>query len=218
MLPLRDVNPPARTPLVTYALVLVNTAVFAYEASLGTHVERFITDWGMVPATFTPAHLFSSMFLHGGLAHLFGNMWFLSIFGDNVEDRFGRARFLLFYLVCGAVAGLAQWVVDPTSNTPVVGASGAIAGVTGAYLLMFPHAKVRALAPFFFVTEMPAYIFLLFWLLIQVQGGCSSSQGATTGVAFFAHIGGFLAGAVLALGLTRFAPLTQRHDSRNDWV
>ena len=108
--------------------------------------------------------------------------------------------------------------MDPTSTIPVVGASGAIAGVTGAYLLMFPHARVRTLAPFFFVTEMPAYIFLLFWLLMQLQGGCSTLHGAGAGVAFFAHIGGFAAGALLAIGLTRFAPLTGYGDSRNDWL
>ena len=218
MLPLRDVNPPSRRPVVTYAIILLNALVFAHEASLGPAVEDFLQDWGLVPATFRVSRLFSSMFLHGGMAHLLGNMWFLHIFGDNVEDRLGPIRYLGFYLASGCAAGVAQVLVDPSSHAPMVGASGAIAGVTGAYLLMFPHARVRALAPLFFVTEMPAYVFLLFWLLMQIQGGCTSLHNAGPGVAFFAHIGGFAAGAVLAALLTRGGPLTRPGDLPHDWV
>ena len=211
-------NPPSRRPLVTYGLIAVNVLVFVQEASLGNGVEDFLNDWGLVPAHFTAETLFTSMFLHGGVSHLLGNMWFLHVFGDNVEDRLGRLRYLIFYLLSGCAAGVAQYLADPTSQAPMVGASGAIAGVTGAYLLFFPRARVQALGPLLFSVEMPAYVFLLFWLVMQIQGGCSTVHGAGPGVAFFAHIGGFAAGAALALVLTGGAPLTHRAEARNDWI
>lgn len=221
MIPIRDANPPSRTPVVTYALIAANVAVFAHQASLGPQLgERFIRHWGLVPAHFTAEALITSMFVHGGLMHVLGNMWFLHIFGDNVEDRLGRLQYLCFYLACGCAAGLAQTLAGPGSDVPMVGASGAIAGVTGGYLLLFPHARIRTLVPLFVVlysTDLPAYVFLLFWFVVQVQGGCSTLHGAGPGVAFFAHIGGFVAGAFLTVAMAGRRPLTRR-DEREGWV
>jgi membrane associated rhomboid family serine protease len=218
VLPLRDVNKPSRPALVTYALIGVNVLVFAHEMSLGEAGEGFLEAWGVVPARFAPSALFTSMFLHAGVAHLFGNMWFLHIFGDNVEDRLGRWRYLFFYLASGCAAGIAQVMVDPASKVPMVGASGAIAGVTGAYLLMFPHARVHTLAPLFMTVEVPAYLFLLFWFVMQIQGGCSSLASPGPGVAFFAHIGGFVTGAVLTLLLARTVGGREIDTGDRGWV
>jgi membrane associated rhomboid family serine protease len=175
--------------------------VFLYEASLGNRADAFIVHWGLVPRHFGLANLLTSMFLHGGLLHLLGNMLYLYIFGDNVEDRLGHVRYLLFYFLCGFAAGGAQALSSPGSNLPMVGASGAIAGVSGAYFLFFPSARVVTLVPIFFflqVMEVPAVFFLLIWFLWQLMSGVASlGSAAGGGVAFWAHIGGFVAGMVL---------------------
>jgi len=201
MIPLRDTIPSSRVPVVNYAIIAANVVVFLYEASLGNRADAFIVHWGLVPRHFGFANLLTSMFLHGGWLHLLGNMLYLYIFGDNVEDRLGHVRYLLFYLLCGFAAGGAQALSSPGSNLPMVGASGAIAGVSGAYFLFFPSARVVTLVPIFFflqVMEVPAVFFLLIWFLWQLMSGVASlGSAAGGGVAFWAHIGGFVAGMVL---------------------
>ena len=217
MIPLRDDAPSRSWPFVTWALVAANVAVFAHEVRLGPAVEALFGELGLVPARFhaeadpvaRALPVLTSMFLHGGLLHLAGNMLYLHIFGDNVEDRLGHLRFLLFYLVCGAVAGLSQVVLFPASETPMVGASGAIAGVTGAYFVSFPRARVLTAVPVFFYVEIvrvPAVFFLLLWFLIQLAYGALSIgvvEGAAGGVAWWAHVGGFAAGMLLVRPLRR---------------
>jgi membrane associated rhomboid family serine protease len=221
MFPLRDSIPSSRPPVVNVLLIVACAVAFVYELSLGPYLERFLRAYAFVPVRlFNPAVfevnlLFNvrsallSMFLHGGWLHLIGNMWFLWIFGDNVEDVLGHGTYLLFYLCCGGVAALAQAVIAPTSQVPMVGASGAIAGVLGAYLVWFPWARVRTLlflGIFFTVTELPALVFLVLWFVVQFFSGTlalASAGAAVGGVAFFAHIGGFLAGALVALLLRR---------------
>ena len=200
MIPLRDTVPSARVPVVNYALIAANVAVFLYEASLGHRMEPFIYAHGLVPRDFGLVDLLTSMFLHGGLMHLLGNMLYLYIFGDNVEDRLGHGRFLLFYLLCGGAAGAAQAIANPQSTIPMVGASGAIAGVLGAYFLFFPSARVLTLVPifiFFQTFEIPAVFFLFGWFVWQLGFGFATIGARTGGVAFFAHVGGFLAGMFL---------------------
>jgi len=215
MIPLRDTIPSATVPVVTRALITANVVTFLYQSGLGrTAGEAFVRTWGLVPrhvhadhlATLTP--FFTSMFLHGGWMHLIGNMLYLNIFGDNVEDRLGHVRFLALYLVGGLIAGIAQIAFDPHSSVPMVGASGAIAGVTGAYFLFFPHARIVTLVPIFVfiqIVELPAVFFLLVWFLFQLLLGFGSLSAHTTdgGVAFWAHIGGFLAGMALGPLLAR---------------
>ena len=210
MIPLRDINPTRSTPVVTYLLIALNVAIFAFEATLSPLQEkRFVLHYALVPALLGHRHfatLFTSMFLHGGFLHLLFNMWSLFIFGDNIEDRLGKLRYLLFYLVCGLGAALAQFLVDPGSRIPMIGASGAIAGVLAAYLRLFPRARVVTLIPlliFFFVREIPALLFILIWFGLQVLSGVGSlgGAGAQGGVAFFAHIGGFVAGLWLIQAL-----------------
>lgn len=206
MLPLRDINPTRRTPVVTYALIAVNLAVFVYQYLTLSPVENqlFVQRHGVVPF-----HLFSgygpslstpftSMFMHGGLGHLASNMWFLHVFGDNVEDALGHARYLAFYLVSGLVAVLAHGLIEPSSQVPLVGASGAISGVLGAYIVLHPRARIVTWA-FVFIMELSAWFFLLIWFGMQVISGFGTLGGGQTGVAFFAHIGGFVAGVVLVL-------------------
>ena len=206
MLPLGDDNS-ARTsvPLVTYMLVVVNVLVFFMELSGG---QPFIERWAFVPRRFL-AHpggdavtILTSMFMHGGWAHLLGNMLYLWIFGDNVEDRFGPSRFLIFYLVCGVAATFAQMAFNMTSSIPNLGASGAIAGVLGAYLLLFPKGRVNVLMGRG-VVAMPALIVIGFWIVLQFISGVGSiaHTADTGGVAYMAHIGGFLAGLVLTVVL-----------------
>lgn len=225
MIPLRDANPSRRTPWITIAIIAVNTLVFLYEFSLNEPMlRRMVFSMGMVPArvsafatdpeigfgdAFVP--FFSSMFLHGGWLHLIGNMWFLWIFGDNIEDRLGHARFLLFYLLCGVGAGLAHVVFNWGSMVPTVGASGAVAGVLGGYLLLYPHARVLTLVPFFFLLllELPAYLILVYWFVIQLFSGAASigvQSAQTGGVAWWAHVGGFLLGLVLVRAFTGKRP------------
>ncbi len=219
MIPIRD-NVPSRTyPLVNILLIWANFIAFSVELSC-SDLQSFIMQWGLVPARLvqeglTPAVIatfFTSMFLHGGWMHLLGNMWFLYIFGDNVEDRLGHFRYLVFYLLCGLVASLVQIFAGGASEVPLVGASGAIAGVLGGYFLLFPLARVASLVWFFWiidVIEIPAITFLGFWFILQFFSGVASLPLAATsggGVAWWAHIGGFLCG----LFLVRF--LCQRRE------
>ena len=176
--------------------------VFLYELSLGRGVDAFTLYWGLVPAAFSWVTVFTSMFLHGGLLHVGGNMLYLWIFGDNVEDRMGHGRFLVFYLLCGVAAALAQTITAPDSVVPMVGASGAIAGVMGAYFVLYPHSRIVTLIPlfvYFQVIEVPAILFLGIWFVMQFLSGVGSivttaGGGPAGGVAFWAHVAGFVAG------------------------
>jgi membrane associated rhomboid family serine protease len=216
MIPLRDNIPSARPPYVNYAIIFINCLVFLAELATGPRLPGLIAILGFVPGRFLAlpssyglaalpvmvVPLFSSLFLHGGWLHLLGNMWFLHIFGDNVEDFLGAWRFLLFYLLSGVGANLIFLLFSPFSMTPLVGASGAIAGVMGAYFILFPGARVLTLLPiflFFTIIEIPAYFFLGFWFLMQFLFGAFSSvgPGAVAGVAWWAHVGGFLVGVLL---------------------
>lgn len=207
MIPLRDANPTQSTAVVTIALVVINVLVFLVELALQAQgqLNQFIMTWGIIPAELTSnplaeaPTLFSAMFLHGGWAHLLGNMLYLWIFGDNIEDRLGSGRFLVFYLLAGLVATGVQVAINPGSQVPNIGASGAIAGVLGGYLILFPGARILTL--FIRVTtEVPAVIVLGFWFVLQLFYGVASLSTMDLqvgGVAFFAHVGGFVAGMVL---------------------
>ena len=210
MFPIRDHNPSGRTPYVTYALIAANIAIFlAYWFTNQTEyaLNEFFYTWGLVPQFVMSGEnlitLISHMFLHGGWMHLAGNMLFLWIFGDNLEDLMGPVKFLAFYIIAGLAAAALQIAVDPASQAPMVGASGAIAGVLGGYLLMFPRARVDVviiLIIIFKVFPIPAWIVLGLWFGIQVFSG-TTTPSAEGGVAYFAHIGGFVAGLVLCLPL-----------------
>ena len=217
MLPIRDSIPSRTVPVVTKALVLINVFVFLYELSLPEPLlEQAFYLFGIVPARYAhpdwaeevgfPLHdywpFLTHQFLHGGWLHVIGNMWTLWIFGDNVEDRMGHLRFLVFYLLCGAAAGFTQWFVNPHSTLPSVGASGAISGVLGAYFFWFPHARLIVLLPVLFLPfffEVPAFLYLVYWFFIQLFSGAASLVGehGTGGIAWWAHIGGFMAGGLL---------------------
>lgn len=207
MFPIRDHNPSGRTPHVTRMLIGLNVGIFlSYWFGLGSDlaVARFFLAWGVVPARLAAgegyATLLTSMFLHGGWMHLLGNMLFLHVFGDNLEDRLGHGRFLGFYLGAGLAAALAQMAADPGSTVPMVGASGAIAGVLGGYLLLYPRARVDVLFilfVFFKVVPIPAWIVLGVWFALQVLSGATTPTDAG-GVAYWAHVGGFVAGLALA--------------------
>jgi membrane associated rhomboid family serine protease len=209
MIPLRDVVPSRTTPVVTMTIIALNVLVFLYQWSLGARGgQEFVYTWGLIPAEFHLVTMFSSMFLHGGLMHIGGNMLYMWIFGDNVEDQMGRGRFVAFYLACGFVAALTQMFVNTDSMVPMVGASGAIAGVMGAYFVMFPHSRIVTLIPFIFlqVVEVPAMFFLPIWFLMQFFSGVGSigqTEAATGGVAFWAHIGGFVFGVLGGFALRR---------------
>jgi membrane associated rhomboid family serine protease len=198
MIPLRDVIPSRTTPFVTVTLIALNAAVFAWGRWLGAQGnETLLWTYGLVPADLTWLTLLTSMFLHGGWVHILSNLMCLWIFGDNVEDRLGHGRFIFFYLLTGVVAGLAQVWWDPLSEIPLVGASGAIAGVMGAYLVMFPHSRVLVLVFFFFfldIVEIPALLFLGLWFLLQLVSGVGSVDGSGAMIAYWAHIGGFVSG------------------------
>lgn len=218
MIPIRDEIPSRHAPIVTWAIVAVNVLVFGWQLTLSEEsVRQLFYLFGIVPARFTDAAwaarvgfprggasaFVTSLFLHGGLFHLASNMWSLWIFGDNVEDRMGRWRFLLFYLLCGLVAGGLHWWTNPASPLPTVGASGAVAGVLGAYLRWYPGAKVLTLIPVFFYpvfVDLPAIVFLGFWFVSQLFSGLISLglPADVGGVAWWAHIGGFLAGMLLS--------------------
>jgi membrane associated rhomboid family serine protease len=211
-LPLKDDNPTSSFPLVTIGLILTNILVFFYQISMDMEASRrFVFAWGAIPYQIIHGKwlydlspgipirftIFSSMFLHGGFLHLFGNMLYLWIFGNNIEDRLGHFRFLVFYLLCGLVAAMTQVLSIPNSKVPMIGASGAVAGVLGAYLLLFPHARVLTLMFIFFfirLVRLPALIVLGFWFFIQLL---SVSVRSESNVAFFAHIGGFVVGLIL---------------------
>ncbi len=213
MFPLRDRLPSRTTPYVTWLLIAANVLAFLYELAMVEAVgDRFIMAWGMVPARLArdpsgeALTVLTSMFLHGGWLHLGGNMLFLWIFGDNVEDRLGHGRYGLFYLLTGAAAAAAQFFIDPGSRVPVVGASGAIAGVLGAYVLLYPRARVLVAFPilvFIQFFELPAWVVIGEWFVLQLFSGVLSlgPRAASGGVAFFAHIGGFVAGIVLIKAL-----------------
>jgi membrane associated rhomboid family serine protease len=235
VVPLRDDNPTSTTPVVVYALIALNVAVFFYEASIpGGALQQFINTWALVPAELSCSlpgdwlvrvsdlrcplaigsmpdeaewiTLLSSQFLHGGLLHLGGNMLYLWIFGNNIEDRLGAVKFLIFYLACGALAALSQWVIAPASEVPTLGASGAIAGIMGAYIIRFPRAKIMTFIAIF-VVPVPAYLFLGWWFVQQSLSSYASlgmtAETGAGGVAYWAHAGGFVFGVILGplLGL-----------------
>jgi membrane associated rhomboid family serine protease len=216
MIPLRDRNPSGVFPFVTLALILVNAFVFLYEVQLGPAVTSFIKHHALTPAEVTGslrygtvsfsdtvAPFFTSMFLHGGWMHLITNMWFLWIFGDNVEDTLGTVRYILFYFLCGLGAAVTQYALQPESALPMLGASGAIAGVLGAYAVLFPGARIVTLVPIFFflqILELPALLMLGYWFVLQLLSGAVDTMGSMRGgTAWWAHIGGFASGAVLVL-------------------
>lgn len=206
MIPLRDSTPSHHFPLVTVVLIGLNLYIFYFQTTLGAKgMEQFIYTFGLVPSYYNhqvPAvgyiPFLSSMFLHGSWMHVIGNMWILWLFGDNVEDRMGKGKFLLFYLICGVIAGLTHYVVSPTSPVPVVGASGAVAGVMGAYFLMFKKSRVLTFVPPFFLFNLPAWIYLGFWAVSQLYCGTAGLMTSSCQqIAFWAHIGGFAAGMIL---------------------
>jgi membrane associated rhomboid family serine protease len=224
VVPLRDDNPTSITPVVTYGLIGLNIAVFVFQLSLSQPgLDRFFDTWALVPAQLSESFqgalqapvyewitLISSQFLHGGFFHVGGNLLYLWVFGNNIEDQLGHVRFVIFYLGCGALAGLTQWVFDPTSAVPTIGASGAIAGVMGAYILRFPRAQIVTLIPliiFFTTIRIPAVFFLGFWFVQQAIFSVASlgSNGnlGSGGIAYWAHSGGFVFGLILGplLGL-----------------
>ena len=214
MIPLHDDNPTEIAPLFTVGLIVACVAVFLWQLGLGEEAGfHALYSFGLVPAVLfdhvelpealarvpATATLFTSMFMHGGWGHLLGNLLYLWIFGNNIEDRFGHVRFLLFYLLCGVAAALAQALPDTTSQVPMVGASGAISGVLGAYLLLFPRARVLVVIPiglYPYTVRLPALVVLGFWFLLQLISQLASEPGLG-GVAFRAHIGGFVAGMAL---------------------
>lgn len=218
MIPFRDDIPAQRYPVVTVLLILVNIVVFFYQLTLPAGAEAaLIYRYGTVPGELTGAllrfdlpersawlGLLTSMFLHGGWFHLAGNLWYLWIFGDNVEDRMGHFRFFLFYILCGLAASALHIVSDPVGSIPAIGASGAISGVLGAYLVFFPFARILTLVPLFLiwpVIPLPALVVLGFWFVVQILNGVAAfsiSSGGAGGVAWWAHIGGFVAGMLLA--------------------
>ncbi len=213
MLPLADHNPRRTAPFINVALMIGNVLMFFWEISLGASIQPVLQRLAFVPSTFWSSApivssivaMFVSMFLHGGWLHLGGNMLFLWVFGDNIEDRLGHGRYLIFYLASGVAATLAHAAMNPGSGVPSIGASGAIAGVLGAYLILFPKQRITTLIPIFiFITvrEIPAIVLLGFWFVLQLFVGTVSLGGSLHeqgGVAYFAHIGGFLTGMVLVI-------------------
>jgi len=202
VIPLRDIIPSRTTPYITITIIAINVMAWLFELSLPRDVlPVFLQVYGVVPGDFHAPTLISSMFLHGGWSHVIGNMWYLWIFGDNIEDRLGHARFIVFYLLCGITAALGQIVVDPSSTLPTIGASGAIAGVMGAYFVLYPHSRVLTLIPWIFlqVVELPAIVLLGFWFLMQLFSAGAIAVTASThggGVAFAAHVAGFVMGMI----------------------
>ena len=219
MIPFRDNQAGRRLTLINVMLIAANVAVFVYEASLGRAVGSFIYQYAMIPAHLTSAlegsgelapfsssapppleTIITSMFLHGGILHLAGNMLYLFIFGAAVEEAMGHLRFLAFYLVCGIASALAMAAFTPHSTVPVIGASGAIAGVLGAYFVLYPRAKITTVLPIFvfmYFVEIPAIVYLLIWFVAQLYAGLSQNPEVAGGVAWWAHVGGFLVGMLL---------------------
>jgi len=212
MIPLRDTISSKNYPVANTAIIGLNVLVYMIQLAHGGQAEQFVYIYGLVPARYSVPHiaayfstaqqlfsLLSFMFLHGGFWHLLGNMWSLYIFGDNIEDRLGSLRYLLFYLLCGLTSGLTHVLLNLNSNVPTIGASGAIAGVMGAYFMLFPKSRILTLIPILFIPffiEIPAYFFLGFWLLLQFLSAAGSS-GSAGGIAWWAHIGGFISGMIL---------------------
>jgi membrane associated rhomboid family serine protease len=249
MFPLGDYNPTLRLPVVTYGLILVNLAIWLFVQGAGVDEHTLaasICKLGLIPGELThhvaggssvplgettscvvpqrgwtaALTLLTSMFLHGGWLHILGNMWFLRIFGDNVEDSMGRGRYLAFYLLCGLVAAGAQVAVDPRSPVPVIGASGAISGIMGAYLVLFPGARVRTafvIVIFIRIVAVPAWLYLFYWFGLQLLGAVPQLRGvdsaASSGVAVIAHVAGFLAGALLAKPFSNERLLTAQREA-----
>ena len=230
MFPLRDTIPSERPPIVVILLVVVNVAMWILELNQGPGLDAFVTTYGLVPAHFTDIlfsepwrvdqwllPLFTSMFLHGGWMHIIGNMWFLWIFGDNVEGRLGHGQFIVFYLLCGVAAAALQVIMHPSAGIPMVGASGAISGVLGAYMILFPRSRVLTLIPIFifpWLVELPAIFFLGLWFFEQLIAGSLSLGRAevTGGVAWWAHAGGFVCGVLLAIGNRKPRPRRRRSE------
>jgi membrane associated rhomboid family serine protease len=201
VIPLRDVIPSRTTPYITITIIGLNTLAWFYELALPSDLlPLFLQFYGVVPANFQASSLVTSMFLHGSWSHVLGNMWFLWIFGDNVEDRVGHGRFIVFYLLCGFAAAIGQTIMDPDSMLPMIGASGAIAGVMGAYFVLYPRSRVLTLIPliiFWEVVEIPATFLLGFWFLMQLFSAGAiavTANSAGGGVAFMAHVAGFVCG------------------------
>lgn len=229
MFPLRDLNPSRSTPWVTWGIILVCILVFLYQVIQPPVVQHEVLfTYALVPSRLTAMlyegpdagtvlSVFTSMFMHGGLLHIAGNLWYLRVFGDNVEDSFGHVRFGVFYVLCGVAAALTQWAIDPYSGVPMVGASGAIAGVLAAYMVLYPGARVQTLVPvviFLHIVELPAIVLIVLWFVLQFFSGVASLGLPTGGgVAYWAHIGGFIAGLVLAL-LMRHG---RRYDDGDGW-
>ena len=206
MFPISDVIPSRTVPFVTVGLIIANALVFLYMITLpDAMLERFVATYAVVPASFSVPTLFTSQFLHAGWMHIIGNMLYLWIFGDNVEDRLGHFRYLLFYLGAGALAAILQVLFNPFSAVPMLGASGAIAGVMGAYFVLYPQSRVLTavfIIIFFDVIEIPAVFFLGIWFLMQLLSGVGSlgvTNAASGGTAFWAHVGGFVAGVIVGL-------------------
>ena len=216
MIPIRDTIPSRTYPFINILIIIINVLVFLYQLSLGSKLDKFIFSFGIIPVKFyyilynQPYNIFqilvpliSSIFLHGGWIHIIGNMLYLWIFGDNVEDRMGHFRYLVFYITCGIAASFTHLYFNPASGVPTIGASGAIAGVMGAYFILFPRSRVITLVPIFFflqVIEIPAFFFLGFWFLMQFFSGSlslSASGQNIGGIAWWAHIGGFVCGIIL---------------------
>jgi membrane associated rhomboid family serine protease len=219
MIPLRDVIPSRTTPYITVTIIILNALAWFYELALPRDVlPLFLQFYGVVPADFSATTLVSSMFLHGSWSHVIGNMWYLWIFGDNVEDRVGHGRFIVFYLLCGVAAGLGQIAMDPSSTLPTIGASGAIAGVMGAYFVLYPNSRVLTLVFIFFyveIFELPALVLLGFWFLIQLFSAGAIAVTANTysggGVAFVAHVAGFIFGMIAVF-------VFKKRQTQMDWA
>jgi membrane associated rhomboid family serine protease len=220
MIPIRDDIPSSRFPIVTVGIIAANVLVFLQELRAGSHLQELLLNYAVIPARYTVPEVaqyfswaqqifsfFSSMFLHGGWLHLLGNMWCLWIFGDNVEDRLGRTRYLVLYLASGVAAAVLHIFTNAGSEVPTIGASGAIAGIMGAYFRFYPFARVETIIPpfIFAVFRLPAIVFLGGWFLLQFLNGAMSlgGQGQATGIAWWAHVGGFLFGFVICLPAKR---------------
>jgi membrane associated rhomboid family serine protease len=211
MIPIRDTIQARHSPVVNHTIIGINVVVFLIQMAQGQEMDRFVYLYGLVPARYTVSQfaayfstgqqlfsLLSFMFLHGGFWHILGNMWSLYIFGDNVEDRLGHTRYLIFYLLCGLVSGMAHLIVNWHSTIPTIGASGAIAGVMGAYFILFPSAKILTLIPIIIIpwlVEIPAFFFLGIWFVLQFINA-AGTHGAISGIAWWAHIGGFVSGII----------------------
>ncbi len=224
MLPLKDNIPSYKKPLFLYTIIVINVIVFLFELSFSKNaLTQFFYAFGLLPerlifsfSFYAVLTIFTSMFIHADLLHIIGNMWFLWIFGDNVEDIAGHSKFLFIYFMSGIGGALIQAFLNPASNIPMIGASGAISGILGAYIILFPRAKILTLLPLVIIWEIvyiPAYIFLGLWILLQFFSGLGS-LGAQGGVAWFAHIGGFLTGVLLALPLRN--KVKQRRERQYD--